>query len=259
MVQTKAPAEAYGVCTAHSNELLLAWYSSDSTDGKSAPSDPDSTYTCVTSGKIPDFPAKTQWVSFDAMWEINKPVMMMAGTNEEEAGFMKNAITEVSQKTQIDKRLILAEIMQESTGNVHVHCMTEGSGSHCGLMQAGDGSQKYDPADPNGSIKAMIKDGVCGIAAEKDPGGQGKPGLLHYFNGGATLMGWIDQSLFGTPYAAARMYNSGSISNGNLNISPFDPHTRAYANDIANRLQGWNGGRAGCDKSVQCGLRSSCD
>lgn len=121
-------------------------------------------------------------------------------------------------------------------------------------MQAPNGSSSFDPSSPQSSIKLMISDGVFGISSSRSghlPSGW--PGLKHYFNGGATDLPWIDAKWSGNPYAAARLYNSGTMdASGNLNVSPWDERTGAYANDVANRLVGWTGEVEGCKKSESC-------
>lgn len=73
----------------------------------------------------------------------------------------------------------------------------------------------------------MVTDGTQGTS-------QG-PGLVQWFND----QDYVNDNAGGNPYNVARGYNSGSIDFSNLSNGLGS--TAAYASDIANRLQGWNG------------------
>lgn len=104
---------------------------------------------------------------------------------------------------------------------MYVGCTNNGI-ENCGLMQAYEGSQSFDPSDPQGSILNMIIQGTQGTSA----GG----GLVQWFNNDNT--GWNTD---GNPYEVVRGYNSGSINYNDLS----DPQgaTASYVSDIANRVQ----------------------
>lgn len=82
----------------------------------------------------------------------------------------------------------------------------------------------------------MVREGVQGTTS----GGEtslGGPGYVQLLSGGLSLV--HDQEP-GNSHTAARSYNSGSLaSDGNLDKAEWG--TAGYANDIANRLIGWNG------------------
>ncbi|KAF7142172.1 hypothetical protein CNMCM5793_008680 [Aspergillus hiratsukae] len=139
-----------------------------------------------------------------------------------------NSILEVSAAAKVDPRLILAVVMQESSGNVYVGC-TNNNVQNCGLMQAYTGSVSFDPSNPQGSITQMIIDGTQGTAL----GG----GLVQWYN-----YDNVGADTGGNPYNVLRGYNSGSINFNDLD----DPQgaTASYVSDVANRLQGWNGNDA---------------
>jgi len=103
------------------------------------------------------------------------------------------------------------------------------------------GGSTFKDDDPEGSILQMLRDAVFGAA--------GKPGYYHYFTG--EELTWISPEFYGNPYAAAHLYNGGSISSPNLNImeSGVEP-SKSYANDIASRLIGWDGSPEGCKISA---------
>lgn len=110
-------------------------------------------------------------------------------------------------------------------------------------MQAAPGSVSFDPADSSGSIKQMIEDGVQGTS--------GGPGLVQYLTNDPSLS-YTGNKWSSNPYAAARCYNSGSINpSGDLDDAQYG--IKSYVNDIANRLQGWNG-QDGAAAQGQCGL-----
>lgn len=128
----------------------------------------------------------------------------------------------------------------QSSGNPEVPCTGNGN---CGLMQAAKGSTAYNPSDSAGSVKQMILDGVQGTP-------QG-PGLVQYMTNDASLA-YTNNKWSLNPFSASRCYNSGSVStSGNLDEAQYG--VQSYANDIANRLLGWDGLRADA-AHAQCGL-----
>jgi hypothetical protein len=76
------------------------------------------------------WPAKSQWVSFKAMFDNNKAIMFRscgwnnwgADNSGEEIGQIYNAIQKVALETGVDHRFILATIIQESGGCTRVRC-----------------------------------------------------------------------------------------------------------------------------------------
>ena len=140
-----------------------------------------------------------------------------------------SAIQNRSAASLVDHRVVLAFILQESHGCVHVGETTSISGvNNPGLMQSHDG-HSYSPKHSNESILAMVQDGVQGTHA-KESGGDGI----------VQNMDW-----YGSPYSAARGYNSGYIpKNGNL--SEASGATACYVSDIANRLTGWANATTKC-------------
>ncbi|KZF25135.1 hypothetical protein L228DRAFT_243927 [Xylona heveae TC161] len=214
----------------------LAWYTSDANTGVSGYADP-STYQCF-SGPASNFPDYPQWMDYTQMFDLNQRVSLSQLESGPIQGNIWDAIQTVSSESMVDPRLILAVIMQESTGNVNVPCTNNGV-ENCGLMQAFAGSVSFDPSDSLGSITQMIRDGTQGTA-------QG-PGLVQWLNSDSetSYAGNTD----GSPYNAVRGYNSGSIDFTNL--SNRNGATASYVSDIANRLLGWDGNGAG---SSVCGF-----
>ncbi|KAJ4357409.1 uncharacterized protein N0V89_001984 [Didymosphaeria variabile] len=246
--------QGYGTSSSQLHKNLQdAWYTEYSKDsenevttlpakkGPAAPHDPANVYSCA-GPKAKDFPGKDDWLTFDQIWEINEAVIETANGGNDYNDYLQTAIKEVAFDSKVDARLILAIIMQESSGNVSIHC-TEGTA--CGLMQH-RGSARFDPSSPRTSIKAMIEDGTYGTPSV--------PGFLSYFNCDASSpseLTWINTQLInGNPYAAAYVYNTGHIDNEDLSTDR--GKSNYYAHDVLSRLQGWNGWKAGCEQSRKC-------
>ncbi|MCJ1478548.1 hypothetical protein MMC13_007229 [Lambiella insularis] len=174
------------------------------------------------SGPASNFPASSAWESFDNLWQLNMAALQY---NDDAADIasMLTAIQTVAGMTNglIDERVILAIIMQESSGNVHVISTNNGVQNN-GIMQSHDGVS-YSSADPAGSIMQMVKDGVLGVS-----GPTGGPGVL----------GLVQQ--YGNLWEGIRAYNSGSVDASNL--SDGLGSTPSYCTDIANRLLGAKSG-----------------
>ncbi|KAL3471491.1 pectate lyase superfamily protein-domain-containing protein [Aspergillus californicus] len=201
----------------------LNWYSSSLTDGTAAYEDPE--YYYCFGGPAANFPPFDDWMGFTEMFELNQETSMALVESGPIQGYIWNAIVAVSADAKVDPRLVLAVVMQESSGNVYVGCTNNGV-ENCGLMQAFTGSVSFDENDPEGSITQMIVDGTQGTAA----GG----GLVQWFNNDN-----VGVDTGGNPYNVLRGYNSGSINFNDLD-DPQDA-TGSYVSDVANRLHGWNG------------------
>lgn len=185
------------------------------------------------------------WGSWSQMWDVNAAVMRQScgwnGWGQEnsatEIGYIKSAIEQVSGEAGLDKRFILAVVMQESKGCVRVPTTYAPGAGHAnpGLMQshAGSGSCAGVSSCSKAQVVQMIRDGSSGTSAGD--------GLKQCFaktkakigTGGAQAM-----------YAAARMYNSGSVDYDNLNNGY--QSTPCYACDVANRLTGWTLAATNC-------------
>ena len=154
------------------------------------------------------------WLDYDTLWSLNLPALQ---TNDSptEISYLSSAIQKVSSLSSIDARVILAVIMQESSGNVRVPTTNNGV-VNPGLMQSHNGVS-FDPADPEGSILQMVKDGVMGTSS------------------GDGLMQTLQKN-GGDVWAAVRQYNSGSVDVKNLSNGLGS--TSAYCSDVANRLMG---------------------
>ncbi|TKA74822.1 hypothetical protein B0A55_05932 [Friedmanniomyces simplex] len=199
------------------------------------------------------WPAQSQWTDFDTMFTANTPNMQAScaqwgvpdDTNAELSD-MKLAINDIASTTGVDARVILAIIMQESTGCVRV-ITTQYSVFNPGLMQSHNGTGTCNTNNaalglpgvsndgtvqtpcPASEIRQMIQDGAGGTSS-----GDGFEQCLQ-------KQGHEDVSRW---YRAARMYNGGSIdASGDLGKGCC---TACYASDVANRLTGWVSAPSGC-------------
>lgn len=165
--------------------------------------------------------------------------------SDDEISDMKSAISDVAGSTGVDKRFILAIIMQESTGCVRV-ITTAYSHENPGLMQSnqGNGTCNTNSAPlasgasqdgvltpcPESEIRQQIQDGTGGTAA-----GDGLQQLIVQ----------ADASDVSRYYKAARLYNGGSIDpSGDLGKGCC---TLCYCSDVANRLTGWVNAASTCN------------
>ena len=148
---------------------------------------------------------------------------------QDELDSIQSSVVEVSNTAQMDARLILAIIMQESKGCPQVKTTTW-SVSNPGLMQDYNGTTTcvgIEPC-PKDKILQMITDGTSGTASG--------PGLVKNMQDAVSAGGDVDPAKY---YRTARIYNSGSWSEGGDLVA--GGPTATYASDVANRLTGWVG------------------
>ncbi len=183
------------------------------------------------SGTASNFPARSQWVSFDQMFTANTVNMLVscgnngwgANDSQDEINDIRAGIEAVAAISGVDHRFILSIIMQESVGCVRAPTTSNGV-TNPGLMQSHNGVT-YDPSNAAASIKQMIIDGTQGTSSGD--------GLAHGLN------------TYGDVYDAARVYNSGSIASSG-DLSDANGATACYVSDVANRLTGWVNGARVC-------------
>jgi len=181
------------------------------------------------------WPSEDQWASFDSLWSANVPLMQEScgnngwGANDSDAEVddIQSAILSIAAASGVDERFILVEIMQESEGCVRVPT-TDNGVVNPGLMQSHDGSGTCSGVDPcpASEITQMIEDGTEGTSSGD--------GLEQTLATTSSYYGTTDAQVY---YAAARLYNSGSVDYSNLDDGLGS--TPCYASDIANRLTGW--------------------
>ncbi|KAK0941892.1 hypothetical protein LTR48_003713 [Friedmanniomyces endolithicus] len=108
--------------------------------------------------------ATARWLPFDQLWALNEPTILSKnGGDTYITHFIREAIERVSCDDEIDPALVLAIVMQESSGRASVPCKAQAHGglSRCGLMRATHGSS-FDANHPRASITRMIREGVEG-------------------------------------------------------------------------------------------------
>lgn len=184
------------------------------------------------------WPDESKWVDFESMWTANlaNTIRNSCAANfnaennsEQEIAAIKKAIETVSKSSGVDKRFILAVIMQESSGCVRVPTTSYGV-TNPGLMQSHNGAHSCANKTPcpDDQILGMVKDGTMGTSS-----GDGLQQLLAGAGDGVSRY-----------YKAARKYNSGSIAATGALQDGIATH--CYASDIANRLVGWSAGVGTC-------------
>ncbi|KAH7312720.1 hypothetical protein B0I35DRAFT_481151 [Stachybotrys elegans] len=188
------------------------------------------------------WPSQDSWGSWEELWNANVPLMRGscgwngwgADNSDNEINDIQNAINTISGQTGVDRRFVLAVIMQETGGCVRAPTSNNGV-VNPGLMQShnGGGSCAGINPCPTSEIFEMVSDGTAGT-----PFGDG---LRQTLQRTSAVLG---NSGSRAVYAAARMYNSGSVDYADLN-NPFTS-TRCYAADVANRLTGWTFAPRGC-------------
>lgn len=85
------------------------------------------------SGPASNFPPREDWKDWLTLFNLNKPEMSASGDTDEDIGCIFNAI-KTAAKIGVEERVILAIIMQESSGNVGAQTTNNG-GNDAGLMQ----------------------------------------------------------------------------------------------------------------------------
>ncbi|KAK5123302.1 hypothetical protein LTR85_002732 [Meristemomyces frigidus] len=126
------------------------------------PEDLHSSYQCFGSDSTESLSASS-WLCFNDLWRINEAAILSKnGGDTYIKHYIKEALLHVAGESAIDSRLILALMMQESSGRASISCRSQSNGrSKCGLMQATDGSS-FDSARQAASILQMVREGIEG-------------------------------------------------------------------------------------------------
>lgn len=164
------------------------------------------------SGPASSFPAMSTWVDFNTTLSAYTPTMLQAGSTSDDVSQIAAAAQSVAASQGIDARVILAMILQESSGNVNVVTTTDQDGEGTGgLMQASGCTSSAD-------IATQIQ---CGT---------------QHFAGNFQSQG--GQNTVDTYYPALREYNSGSVDASDLSVATNGAGVASYVSDISQRLQG---------------------
>ncbi|KAI0435614.1 putative muramidase [Xylaria telfairii] len=189
------------------------------------------------------WPDTAAWGEFDSLWNANLPLIQKscgwnswgADNSADEISHIKDAIKQVSSETGVKSRFILLIMMQESKGCVRVPTTSNGV-VNPGLLQSHNGSGSCAGVNPcpKSQIVQMIRDGVAGTSS-----GDGLKQLL------AKTVAHYGKRQPAAYYAAARLYNSGSVDwshleNGFTSVG-------CYASDVANRATGWTLAASQCN------------
>ncbi|TID25659.1 ATP-dependent RNA helicase [Venturia nashicola] len=158
------------------------------------------------------------WLSFDCLFEMNRPTIESKNPNPSEAEQVRRAVLNAQAATNVDPRIIFAVLMQESHGELRV-----------GLtIQPDDHVSKN-----NGMMQCFGCKGAAHIPLSQ-PVNQALVNEM-VLGGAVHLKGDLEKD-GGDVFRALRAYNSGRTT-WDLN----DPiaATRDYVWDCANRLVGW--------------------
>ncbi|MCJ1465787.1 hypothetical protein MMC07_004406 [Pseudocyphellaria aurata] len=190
----------------------------DST-ASTAPASP--AYICY---KKLDFPNQNRWLSFDALQTRNLDTMKL-GNTVETVGDIFKAILVVSSSANIDSRIVLAMVMQESSGQTFKDGDWHQSS---GLMQVQpqndeQGIRCTQNDCSSAKITGMIMQGVLGTAKGNSPVA---PGIAYWLRRYKNLP------------MALRAYNSGQVPDKDDMSIATSISTASYVSDIGNRLMG---------------------
>lgn len=87
---------------------------------------------CTYGGPYQNFPPMSSWLPWTTVLGLYEQSMVNAGSSWDDVGRINVAISQAAASIGVDERVILAIILQESSGYVGVECTDE---NECGLMQ----------------------------------------------------------------------------------------------------------------------------
>lgn len=87
---------------------------------------------CTYNGPYENFPPMSSWLDWGTVFGLYEQSMVDAGSTWDDVGRINVAISSAAASIGVDERVILAIILQESSGYVGVQCT---GGDDCGLMQ----------------------------------------------------------------------------------------------------------------------------
>ncbi|KAK1243116.1 hypothetical protein MKX07_003744 [Trichoderma sp. CBMAI-0711] len=171
---------------------------------------------CTYNGPWQNFPSMSQWLPWTEVFGRYEQSMVNAGSTWDDVGRINVAISNAAATIGVDERVILAIILQESSGYVGVPCT---GGDDCGLMQC-EGCPSFQGQNglPQEDTSAMINGGT------------------QHFKG--NLEDWGNQWAESSIYPALREYNSGSVNSGDLSTAAGGFGVPCYVSDVARRMLG---------------------
>lgn len=87
---------------------------------------------CTYGGPYQNFPPMSSWLPWTTVFGLYEQTMVNAGSSWDDVGRINVAISQAAASIGVDERVILAIILQESTGYVGVECTGD---DDCGIMQ----------------------------------------------------------------------------------------------------------------------------
>ncbi|KAH6604057.1 hypothetical protein Trco_007503 [Trichoderma cornu-damae] len=171
---------------------------------------------CTYNGPYQNFPPMSSWLPWTTVFGLYEQSMVNAGSTWDDVGRINVAISSAAASIGVDERVILAIILQESSGYVGVPCT---GGDDCGLMQC-EGCPSYQGQNelPQSATSSMINGGT-----------------QHYK---ANLEDWGNLLDVSSIYPALREYNSGSVNSADLSTASGGYGVPCYVSDVARRMMG---------------------
>lgn len=173
------------------------------------------------SGPYTSFPGKETWKDFDTLFNANVPSMRIKGDQQSDIDRIKVALQQVGPQYNIEPRVLLAIMMQESHGDVGAFTTTSSDGLPTGgLFQCWNCPGFYQQYGlSQAQITSMVDGGAKHFKGDLDAfGGCMEPRCV---------------------YPALRSYNSGPNAVNQNNLSEAPNATPAYVSDVVQRLGGW--------------------
>lgn len=96
---------------------------------------------CTYGGPAQNFPPMSSWLPWTTVFGLYEQTMVNAGSSWDDVGRINVAISQAAASIGVDERVILAIILQESTGYVGVECT---GNNDCGIMQCEGSSSIFN-------------------------------------------------------------------------------------------------------------------
>lgn len=168
-------------------------------------STPHNSYRCY----IEEYPPSREWLSWDVLWDITREqVLSSNGGDTYIQHYVGEGILQVAAESDVDSRLILAIVIQETKGKIGGKCE---KATPCETIQRERG------------IGKGLRDSILGWLRGGIEGYEDRPGLKELLRSESSSLRAISND------------HHDHDSAGSL-----EAETR-YASDVANRLLGWDG------------------
>ncbi|PON21657.1 hypothetical protein TGAM01_v209395 [Trichoderma gamsii] len=171
---------------------------------------------CTYGGPYQNFPPMSSWLPWTTVFGLYEQTMVNAGSSWDDVGRINVAISQAAANIGVDERVILAIILQESTGYVGVQCT---GNNDCGLMQCEGCPSFHNQNELSQSQTSSMING----------------GTQHFKQ---NLEDWGNQWDISSIYPALREYNSGSVNSGDLSQAAGGFGVPCYVSDVARRMMG---------------------